>query len=248
MGFALFRSAPLIDDVSARWMSTVFDWALSQFEAPYFHRHTPLVRPDNTHFPGRAASIEEMAANLLRHTLAHAGLSHWPHQLVEVRNLEALPPSPLTPAQARRAEPPTPAAEQLPLVIPYDAAQVNDPQTLVASYATFLGHHLGELATVPAPATVEQQPLVAELVGIYLGFGVLFANSAFAFKGGCGSCRPGFQRTAYLSQDEAVYALALFCRHKQLEAREVLPHLKKHLRPIYKKARKELQRRIEEAH
>ncbi len=39
----------------------------------------------------------------------------------------------------------------------------------------------------------------------------MFANSAFTFRGSCGSCyNPNATRDTYLSEQEATYALAIF--------------------------------------
>jgi hypothetical protein len=79
------------------------------------------------------------------------------------------------------------------------------------------------------------------LLAIFLGFGLMFANSAYNFRGGCGSCyNPYAQRSAYLSETEATYALALFCVLKDSPNSDVTPHLKKHLRGIYRKSVREL--------
>ncbi len=237
----LFKSKPLVDEDSARWIESVFQWALTNFDADVFHQHTQLVLPTNDYFPGRADSVEAMAQNLFDHTIVFAGLSNWPCQLVDQRSIEQLPPPNLSNADGRRGISESSSVTQL--TIPYNHLQVKDPQTMVSSYATTLGSYLASTAVQPAPADEQQWPLVAELVGIYLGFGVMFANTAFSFKGGCGGCRTAAQsRTAYLSQDEATYALALFCQKKQIGADQVTPHLKSHLRKIFKKTLKTLER------
>jgi len=72
----------------------------------------------------------------------------------------------------------------------------------------------------------------------------MFANSASVFRGGCGRCHnPLSERTAFLSEDDVTCALALFCVLKEIPVKEALPHLKKHLRSIFKTAVKELSQR-----
>ncbi|MEH6814483.1 MAG: hypothetical protein V7677_18260 [Motiliproteus sp.] len=242
MMLGLFKTKSLVDEDSARWIESVFQWALENFDAEVFHHQTQLVLPTNDYFPGRADSVEAMAQNLFDHTLAFAGLPHWSCQLVDQRNIEQLSLPSLSYADGCRGNVQTSPVNQL--TIPYNHLQVNDPQTMVSSYATTLGSYLASCAPQSVPADEQQWPLVAELVGIYLGFGVMFANTAFSFKGGCGGCRTAAQsRTAYLSQDEATYALALFCQKKGITADQVTPHLKSHLRSIFKKTLKTLDRK-----
>jgi hypothetical protein len=74
-----------------------------------------------------------------------------------------------------------------------------------------------------------------------MGFGIMVANSAYTFRGGCGSCyNPLAERSAFLSQDEATFALALFCELKGVSQDAALSYLKKYLRPVFKKACKEI--------
>jgi hypothetical protein len=88
---------------------------------------------------------------------------------------------------------------------------------------------------------------VTELLAVYLGFGLMFANSAFTFRGGCGSCyNPAANRDAYLSEQEATYALAIFAVLKDISNSTVTGHLKSHLRGFYKKAVKEINQRTDD--
>jgi hypothetical protein len=78
----------------------------------------------------------------------------------------------------------------------------------------------------------------------YTGFGIMFANSAFTFRGGCGSCyNPEANRDAYLSEREATYALAIFTVLKGIPLSAVTKHLKGHLRGVFRKAIKEINAR-----
>ena len=115
--------------------------------------------------------------------------------------------------------------------------QVNDPQAMVSSFAQSVAHALAQQAETAPQIDAEQWPLLVELVAIYLGFGVPMTNTAFAFAGGCGGCgKKAAQRQAVLSQDEALFGLALFCKLKQIESKEVLAQLKPHLKKLYKRA------------
>jgi hypothetical protein len=50
------------------------------------------------------------------------------------------------------------------------------------------------------------------------------------------------QTLGYLTEDQFVYALAIFCVLKNIENEEVEPHLKKTLRPFFKMAVKEIKK------
>jgi hypothetical protein len=134
------------------------------------------------------------------------------------------------------------------LQIAYNPQQVNNPEGLVASFAHTLAHHLGQMAKTRPPSGPEYWPEITELLAIYLGFGLMFANSAFTFRGSCGSCyNPAANRHAALSETEATYALAIFCVLKDVSVPEVTPHLKKHLRAFFRRAVKDVQARAETA-
>ena len=104
---------------------------------------------------------------------------------------------------------------------------------------------MGQMAETPPPGGVQYWPQATELLAVYLGFGLMFANSAFTFRGGCGSCyNPAANRDAYLSEQEATYALAIFAVLKGISNSTVTRHLKSHLRGFYKKAAKEVNQRL----
>jgi hypothetical protein len=75
-----------------------------------------------------------------------------------------------------------------------------------------------------------------------MGFGLMFANSAFSVAvKSCGSCGGNrAKRESYLSQYDMTYALALFCELKAIDSKEVKTSLKSALFPFYKRCRKEL--------
>ncbi len=236
----LFAPKPLLDDASADWICQQFGWILQQFERDYFLQQTPLVLPNNDHFPGRADSHQLMAQLLFDKVKQYAGLTHWPTELFDASQQAVEEnPRPLALPRLPDAKLPVAASDSLPVY--FNPAQVNDPQAMISSLAQSLSHALAQ-QVAPPPVTAEQWPLLVELVAIYLGFGVPLTNSAFAFAGGCGGCgKRAAQRQAFLSQDEALFGLALFCALKQIDAKQVLPHLKPHLRKLYKRASHQLQ-------
>ena len=150
------------------------------------------------------------------------------------------------PLRGTRDLPPPGTDPSAQLVVSYDPALVSNPEALIAAYAHALAHYLGQMATIPPPGGTEFWPQATEVLAIFMGFGLMFANSAFRVPvRSCGSCGPKADRRAYLTQHQSTYALALFCVLKEIPDREVLPHLKKALRPFYRQAVTDIQGRGE---
>jgi len=134
------------------------------------------------------------------------------------------------------------------LTIAYNPDQLRDSEVLIADFAHVLGHYLGGMSQEPPPGGVENWPHITEVVAVFMGFGLMMANSAHTVKiRSCGSCSgPAVERSNALSQYDITYALAIFSCLKAIPTREVLAHLKKSLRPFYKKAAKEVMSKTKE--
>ncbi|WP_210396645.1 hypothetical protein [Motiliproteus sediminis] len=238
----LFRSAPLVDDATLNLMQQVHCWALEQFGHEHFAQQVKLVPPTNNYFPERISNVDEMAAALARRMANYAGISHWPLAVTTDTTAPLQLPAALTGPRSTESQPTSAEPQpQQAVVLRYNPLQASDPQAMIASHAQQFGALLLALATEPPPVNELQIPLVAELLAVHLGFGIQLANSAFVFAGGCGGCkRSAAGRVAYLNQDEALMALALFCHHKQIGTSEVTPHLHKHLRAVYKRGVRQL--------
>ena len=250
MVFGLFDKQPVIDPTSSEWIFDAYGWALQNFDAELFYSDTVLVRPTNEFFPGRVNSVQGMAETIFDRVKLYAGVSHWP-TLVQDQSMCQLIESQQVQIQGALRGPDgvedDSVADSQRLVIPYNPQQINNPEGMIATYAHILSHHMGRMAKAPPPGGIDNWPQATELLAIFLGFGFMFANSAYNFRGGCGSCyNPYAQRDAYLSEAEATYALALFCQLKGVSNSEVTPHLKTHLRGIYRKSVKEISGQVQE--
>lgn len=237
----LLDRRPLLDETYAGWMLDVYAWALRNFDPIMFRDETILVTPTNRHFPGKANSAEGMAKLIFEQVVAYAGMAHWP--------LKLLPPDScvLEPADevrviagGRGARAVVSGQAPASLTVSYDPNYLNDPQAMIAVFAHTLAHHLGRSAGEPPPGGEENWPHVTELLAVFLGFGLMFANTALVLpRGGC--CGgPVVRRQAYVSQHDITYALAVFAALKGLPAKAVLPHLKKPLRGHFKRALREI--------
>lgn len=248
--FGLFGNKALLDDVSTQWLFDAFAWSLDSFDADLFYNNTLLVLPTNQFFPGRVHTVHGMASLIFDQVKSYAGISHWPTRIADHNNCSLLN-APQVEIKGALRGPDGVVDESVTddrrLLILYNPQQINNPEGMIASFAHALAHHMGQMAKVPPPGGVEYWPHVTEVLAVYLGFGLMFANSAFTFRGGCGSCyNPNANRNAYLSEQEATYALAIFAVLKDIPNPSVTGHLKSHLRGFYKKAVKDINQRTDD--
>ena len=244
--FGFAKPQPLLQDEQTQWMFDVFSWCLQNFNADFFHQHSVLVLPSNRFFPGRADSAQDMAQLIFNNVKRYAGIVHWPTQVVDhntcsiTTNPQITINGPLR-ISASDSDQYSITTEH-PLTIPYNPQQISNPEGLIASFAHITAHHMGQMAQQPPPGGAELWPHTTEMLAIFLGFGLMFANSAYTFRGGCGSCyNASANRDAFLTEQQSVYGLALFAVLKGLPNSEVVPNMKKHLRSFYKKAVKDIQ-------
>jgi len=245
--FGLFNTSPVLETSSSQWLFDAFAWSLENFDAEYFYNETELVLPNNTFFPGSVDSTEGMANLIFDRVKAYAGIAHWPTLLVEDGSSPSLESPKVEIKGALRGsggitDDSVSDAHRLPIL--FNPQQISNPEGMISSFAHIIAHHLGQMAKEPPPGGKEYWPHVTELLAIYTGFGVMFANSAFTFRGSCGSCyNPAANRDAYLSEREATYALAIFAVLKEIPNSAITKHMKGHLRGVFKKAVKEIKAR-----
>ena len=250
MVFGFFDKQPVIDPSSSEWIFKAYGWAMQNFDADLFYSQTVLVRPTNEFFPGTVNSVHDMAESIFERVKGYVGISHWP-TLVQDQSACQLIESQQVQIQGALRGPAGITNESVKdsqrLVIPYNPQQIDNPEGMIATYAHIVSHHMGRMAKIPPPGGVDNWPQATELLAVFFGFGLMFANSAYNFRGGCSSCyNPYAQRDAYLSETEATYALALFCCLKDVPNSDVTPHLKRHLRGTYRKSVKEISDNFQE--
>lgn len=233
---------PLVEEVYAHWMFDVYAWALRNFDPAMFFEETQLVTPSNQHFPGRASSADEMAKLIFDRVLEYAGMQHWPVKLLPPGSCVLEPSSEVRViAGVRGARAEAAEASSASLTISYDPEHLNNPEAIIAMFAHALAHYLGQSAAEPPPGGDGSWPQTTELLSVFLGFGLMFANTALVLpKGGC--CGgPIVRRQAYVTQHDITYALAIFTLLKDIPPKEVQQHLKKSLRGHFKLALREIQ-------
>lgn len=248
MNLSLFNRQSVLDEPSILWIFDLFGWGLQQFNGEVFFHETRLVTPSNDNFPGSADTVHGKAELIFDRVRYFAGVSHWPCKLV--------PPEDFNPGLSqrlllqgpvrRRPDTVEPTEVGAPVLISYEPVQLRTPEILIANFAHILAHYMGSRATVEPPGGTENWPQATEILAVFMGFGLMFANTAFNLRGG-GCCRgPVTERSNYLSEFDVTYALALFCVLKEIPNNAVLPYLKKTLRSYFKKAVKDVKGRAEE--
>lgn len=247
--FGLFKKQSLLDEDIIFWLFDTYEWALKNFDADVFFKETMLVKPTNEYFSGEENSADGMANLIFERVKEYAGVSHWPCRLVDEASITSLSrpqikiDGPIRGKNARAGNSiqQLGTAENSQFVVIYNQFQLNDPEVLIATYAHTLAHYLGLMAPEPPPGGAENLPHATELLAVFMGFGVIMANSANTRKiRSCGSCSgPAVERANYLSEFDTCYALAIFTRLKGLNEKEVLNGLKKNLKPFFKNAFKD---------
>ncbi|WP_441003974.1 hypothetical protein [Pseudocolwellia agarivorans] len=263
----LFKSKPVVEDSVHNWVADTFSWAITHLNGDFLKHESQLILPTNEFFPGRVTSVHEMAQQVFSQTIKHAGMENWPLVLVEPHRASANVIPKLSTSRLLRGPSALVSvansdgygsgnavevsyggeslskdnANNQVIEISYNPAQVNQPQDLVSSFAQILASLLVMHSPELPPGGKEYVPQAVDLVACFMGFGVIFSNTAFQFKGGCGSCNNRqANRQSTLTELETVYCLAMFCKLKKIDKSKVLPHLKGHLKSSYKGAVKQL--------
>ena len=146
-----------------------------------------------------------MAELIFRATTQYAGMAHWPLRLLEPGStLPETAPKVRMPERLRAVgDPPSPASRGIDSIpIAYEPALIGNPEALIAGFAQNLAHYLGAAVGEVSPGGPQNWAQATEVLAVFMGFGLMFANTAFNFQArSCGSCGgPAAQRQAYLSQ------------------------------------------------
>jgi len=256
----LFKTKPVIDESNKEWIFDTFVWCIDQLDGEFFKNNSELILPNNNFYPGSSTSVEEMANTIFANTLKYTGMTTWPIKLTAAETFTQKPMPQLIFESRLRGEkakvntnstldtaisykvegdklaPATPTID-----IAFHASQLNQPQDLIAYLVQIQAGILVNQHGVLPPGGKEVLPQTIDLVACFMGFGVIFSNTAYQFKGGCGSCNnQNLNRQSALPELETVYALALFCVIKGIEIKQVKKELKSHLYKPFRQAHKEI--------
>jgi hypothetical protein len=259
----LFKPKPVIDEESKEWIFDTFAWCIDQLDSQFFKDNSKLILPNNTFYPGSSSSVEEMAETIFANSLKYTGMTSWPIKLIPVQGFIPKPMPRLSFKSTLRGESCKISStvsykvdnqEVIPTIdIPFHPSQLNQPQDLIAylvqRQAGILVNQNGANTSANtsgmmisgAPGGSEVLAQTIDLVACFMGFGVIFANTAYQFKGGCGSCNnSNLNRQGALPELETVYALALFCVIKGADIKPIKKELKSHLYKPFRQAHKEI--------
>jgi hypothetical protein len=221
-----------------------YAWALGNFGSEVFHQDTILVTLTDRHFPDKSFdSPEERVSVAFGRVRDYAGMRGWPCELIALTpDMEPAPPptiSSVTPRGPQGAVFIHEEKQSLPIA--FDPGMIGKPLVLIAIFAQQLAYHLGRAIEEGAPGGEELRGPASDLLAVFMGFGLFMANSAMTVcRGGCSGCGTSVQKIGYLTEDEFVYALAIFCVLKDIPNAEVKLHLKKTLQPLFRKDIKEI--------
>lgn len=246
----LFKPTPIIDDMSKKWLFDTFIWCIEQLDGDFFKQNSKLVLPNNTFYPGKSTSVDEMANAIFSHTINYAGMTSWPIKLVNIESFHQKPMVQLHFGENLRGDncaisfktsDEGDANDKSLIEIPFHSSQLNQPQDLIAYLVQTLASILITQNGAIAPGGKDTLAQTTDVVACFLGFGVIFANTAYQFKGGCGSCNNrNLNRKSALPELETVYALAMFCVIKGVDIKQIKKELKSHLFKSFSKAYKEI--------
>ena len=200
--------------------------------------------PNNQFYQGSVSSVHEMALSIFKQTTAYAGMQTWPIILITPERFFAgsqkitIPQFNMTDncrgektPFATLNEEDSAKLQQQPIMLSYRENQVNQPQDLISSIVQNLANILIVQQSSFPPGGKEFIPQAVDVIACFMGFGIIFSNTAYQFKGGCGSCNnPNANRQSALPENETIHALALFCLLKSIKPKTVKSHLKSHLR------------------
>jgi len=243
----LFSPKEIIDENTQNWIFDTFAWAIENFEINVLKNDSRLILPTNEFYPGKVSSIDEMAQAMFINTKNYAGMQKWPIQLSSATPesntaIEDLSLGPII--RGDHAEVAISNGNEA-LILGFTPNQVNQPQDLIAAISQTLASILVISNKVMPPGGKEYLPQATDLVACFMGFGVIFANTAYQFKGGCGACNnASLNRQASLTEPETLYALALFCVLKKESMKNVKYHLKSHLKKDFVNAYKSIEQSL----
>lgn len=258
-----FKPKPVVDEASKEWIFDTFAWCIAHLDGDFFKNKSELILPNNNFYAGSSSSVEEMAGNIFANTTKYTGMTEWPIKLVPAdsfrqkpmpqlffessmrgknANISAIANSEVNANLSYKVEGQEVSSDlNTKIDIAFHPSQLNQPQDLIAYLVQIQASILVNQRGIIAPGGKEVLAQTIDLVACFMGFGVIFANTAYQFKGGCGSCNNrSLNRQAALPELETVYALALFCVMKKVDIKVVKKELKSHLYKPFRQAHKEI--------
>jgi len=244
----MFKQKPFVDADTKAWIFDTYSWALRNLSSDIFYGETVLVLPTNDFFPDKSSDSEELSLLIFERVKKYAGMDGWECELLS-QEQDVNPV--VSPTVVIHNSPKGPAGtfsiqkddlNKNKATITYNQNQVKNPQMLIATFAHELSHYLGATIVEFPPGGEEAWEPATDLIAVFIGYGLFLANTAFTSEAFTGIDSQGWstQTQGYLSENDLIYAISIFCILKKISISSVEPHLKKSLRSGFKKAMKEI--------
>ena len=238
LGF--FKTKPILPEEDIHFQVATYQWLLKHFGGKYFFKETQLILPNRVFFPSKVESNEEAAIATFERVKQYAGMSGW-NCVLEAQEEDV--DAELAPALIVQNAPSSPhgtfqAKENNKVLITYNPQLVSNPTQLVATYAHELAHYLTSSAPEEPPEGWDNWEFATDITATFLGFGVFMASSAFNFQQYANVDSQGwhYSRSGYLSEEEHIFALAIFLLLQNTPTETVSPYLTPHLTKKLKQA------------
>ncbi|WP_448555207.1 hypothetical protein [Thalassotalea montiporae] len=240
--FNLFKNKPFLASEDQTFQIETYRWLLRNFGGEDFYQATSLILPTKAYFPAEADNPESAAIATFNSVKQHANMATW-KCILEAQQEDANPfvsagiaiqNAPVSPNGTFQAT----ASDKV--IITYNPVLVGQPMQLVATLAHELAHYLTATAKDEPPGGWDNWEFATDIAATFMGFGIFMANSAFNFSQYADTDSQGWKssRSGYLSENEHIYALAIFLLLKDLPINEASRYLKPHLGKQLKKAMK----------
>jgi hypothetical protein len=237
--FGLFKPKCPLPLHEWEWVLACIKWLDEEFPQPDMSTGAAaLVTPTPENFPEIPKDMQQRATRLFARTKELAGLNDWPTELIgynNISNAQLISPNFLGAYKW------SDAAGTFQLIkdthnswiarISYDYAQLNDPESFIATMAHELSHYLMSTAKRCPPGGWDLHELATDVMAVWLGFGIFLANNAKSFEGISNHDTQGWQvRTSgYLNERAILTVMALCLSLRGETTEEVTRHLKPYL-------------------
>ncbi|MES0883154.1 hypothetical protein [Roseibium sp. SCP14] len=239
--FGLFsRKKNVVDEEQAGWIVEQSAWLDKHIGFP--NNPVPLITPTEHFFSLPPATGHERALHIFNEVKQLMGLQAWPCDLEaqdedidpRVNDMMIVQNAPQAPLGTFGVG----APEQQRIIITYSPNSLENPHSLIATFAHELSHYLLACCDQPRLYDEDQEEPLTDLLAIKCGFGLFLANSSFTFSQYSDGIAQGWRTSAqgYLTEREILFALMLFMRQNGHELDAAKPFLKAHLYGVLKKA------------
>lgn len=201
----MLRRNRLVDENTAEWVSSRFEWLISTLGPEAFFTHTQLLLPTRRYFETSLTDSQDSAGRLFDEIRKHMGIHHWPVRLVPRAAIGKTrdPRSYMRTAVAGSFYQPD---SDGPAVITYNPRLAKFKSAFIGTMAHELAHYILAPHVSTAPGGEAEHEMLTDLAVIYAGFGVVDLQGAadIGWRG-------------YLGRDARTFALATFLRIKGID-------------------------------